>query len=199
MGKSPNLLDEFDSSSKKNEGRAQASSRLKLVERADPEVPQADPPVPAAPAAPAPENGFKLDWKIPTVIGTTLAVNGLLAWALVSAYKARKKANQSNSATPRNSDAYEPPNGYSPNEVSHLTHGTQQTTDSLPDATQQTFTGQPTNPPSTNNDPNSRREERPRGRRSPVSSELHPESRIDAVADGIFTTTGFRSQALARS
>ena len=177
MGKSPNLLDEFDSSSKKNEGRAQASSRLELVERADPEVPQADPPVPAAPA---PENGFKLDWKIPTVIGTTLAVNGLLAWALVSAYKARKKANQSNSATPRNSDAFEPPNGYSPNEyspneVSHLTHGTQQTADSLPDAThwQQTSKGQPTNPSSTNNGLNSRREERTRSRRSPVSSELH--------------------------
>ena len=143
-------------------------SRLRLVERADPEVPQAGPPVPAAPA---PENGFKLDWKIPTVIGTTLAVNGLLAWALVSAYKARKKANQSNSATPRNYDAIEPPNGYSPNEVSHLTHGTQQTTNSLPDATQQTSTGQST-PSSTNNGPISRREERPRGRRSPVSSEL---------------------------
>ena len=92
-------------------------------------------------------------------LGTIVLVNGASAWALVTAYKALKaNANQSklesatpppNSATPpRNYDAVEHPNGYSPNEVSHLTHGTQQTTDSLPDETQQTFTGQPTNPPS---------------------------------------------------
>jgi hypothetical protein len=143
-------------------------------------------------------------------LGTIVLVNGASAWALVTAYKALKaNANQSklksatpppDSATPpRNYDAVEMSNGYSPNEVSHLAHGTQQTTDSLTGATQQTYedtstdpiqltsTGQPTNPPLTNNGPNSRREERPRGRRSPVSSELHPESRIDAVADGIVT------------
>ena len=118
-------------------------------------------------------------------LGTIVLVNGALAWTLVSAYMALKAdANQSklksatpppNSATPpRNYDAVELPNGYSPNVVSHLIRGTQQTyEDTSTDPIQLTSTGQPTNPPLTNNGPNSRPEERPRNRRSPVSSEIY--------------------------
>ena len=170
---------------------------------------------------------WKLDWKMKTLIGTGLVVNGLYVWALVSDHKANKaaekQAQQKAAATPPGSAPPSPSSAgntspqnygfpvYPQSEVSQLTHGThwQQSTDSLTDATQQTYgnpptsystqqtsTGQSTNPPSANNGPNSRREERPLARkfrrRSPVDipSELHLKSRIDAVDDGIVTTAG---------
>ena len=226
----------FDFSSKKNEGRA--SSHLELVERADP-VPLLGAPEPAAPAPP--KKGFKLGWKMKTFIGTAAVINGLYAWVLVKNYQAKKAAgNHRNSTTPLNSatppsndTSYirnQPPPGYQPNDVSHLSHRTQQTTDppnanqqnyqepstnayqqnyegSSTNANQQTYEEQSTSPPQTstsqsnrpwtNNGPNFRREERPRGRRSPVDilSELHPKSRLFSVAN-IILLLGLKSQVL---
>ena len=215
MSKSPSLPDVFDSSSK-TEGRD--SSHLELVERADP----------STAARHAPEERA-LGWKMKSLIGAGLGAQGLMDWYLLD--HINSNANQA-SATPASSGSGTP-SGNSPQQnygsyppVSHLTQGTQQTTDSsLTDATQQSYgnqaagyppnygtqttnqnqqysTGQQTStgqPPSTgqqttqtNNGPNSRREERPRGRRSPVDipSELHSKSRIDAVADVIVTNAG---------
>ena len=88
----------FSFSSKNNEGRA--LSQLELVER------DAVPP-----AVPKKKKGFKLGWKMKTVIGAFVAVNGLYAWALYSNHEAKKAAeknNQTDSATPTSSAAPSP-------------------------------------------------------------------------------------------
>ena len=207
----------FDSSSK-NEGRD--SSHLELVERANP----------STAARHAPEERA-LGWKMKSLIGAGLGAQGLMDWYLLD--HINSNANQASSTPPspgaETAPSNTPQQNYgSPPPVSHLTHGTQQTTDSsLTDATQQGYsgqgngypqnygtqttnqnqqsstgqqpstgqspsTGQQTTQYSTNNGPNSRREERPRGRRSPVDipSELHSKSRIDGVADVIVTNAG---------
>jgi len=148
---------------KKNEGRA--SSQLELVERG------------TEPAI----SKRKLGWKMQTLLASSMAVNGLFAWSLVSNYKANKAAEkqaQHEAATPPSSAGNTPQqnNGYPPQQNNGYPPGySQPQTYGNPPGyypTQQTSTGQSTNPPSTNNGPNSRREERPLarkfGRRSPV-------------------------------
>ena len=124
----------FDASSKRNHDEGRASSHLELVERAGP-LPGAVGTTPLA----LPKTGFKLGWKMKTLIGTALVVNGLSAWVAVKDYQAKKAAeNKLNSATPLNSAAppnsgtpptYDasspPPPGFQPNGVSHLAHRTQ--------------------------------------------------------------------------
>jgi hypothetical protein len=195
--------DLFDSSSKKNEGRA--LSHLELVERDKQplEVPAPRTSVPLALSAPK-----SLSGKMKALIGAAIVVNGVFDWALLAYYHNKygnSNSDPPNSVPPSPSPATPPSNVPAPQqnyvspqpEVTHLTHVTQQTTDSLTDPTQQTYgntsTGS-TQQISTNNDTNSRREEHPRGRHSPVDipSELYPESesRIDAAADGNVTYAG---------
>ena len=209
LGKSPNLSDVLDSSSKKNEG--QALSHLELVERDKQplEVPAPTGRTSVPLAVPTPESeGVKLSGKMKALIGVGLVVTIAADWAILSHFRnTSTDSNQPdptppNSSPPSPSPATPPSNASAPQqnydlpqaEVSHLAHGTQQTTDSLTDATQQTYGNtsiSSTQQNSTNNGTNSRREQRSRGRRSPVDipSELYPESesRIDAVADGNLT------------
>jgi hypothetical protein len=198
LGKSSNVSDLFDSSSKKNEGRA--LSHLELVERDKQplEVPAPSRRPERLPERvpllePAPESeGVKLSGKMKALIGAGLVVTIAADWAILAHFR--------NTSTNSNQSDSTPPDSAPPSlsaEVSHLTHVTQQTTESLTDPTQQTYgntTTGSTQQISTNNGTNSRREEHPRGRHSPVDipSELYPESesRIDAAADGNVTYAG---------
>ena len=135
LGKSSNLSDVFGFSSKKNEGRA--LSHLELVER---DKQPLEVPAPRKSAVSVPKS---LSGKMKALIGAAIVVNGVFDWALL-AYYHNKYANSDqlnsdppNSAPPSPNSATPPSNAPAPQqnydspqpEVSHLAHGTQQTTD----------------------------------------------------------------------
>ena len=134
LSKSPSLPDVFDSSSKENEAR---DSTLALYK--------------GDTKPPTPKGSVKLGWKLKALLGAAIVANGAFDWALVDHLMNSNKKQYSpppsspSSATPPSN----PPQqnyGFPTSGVSCLTHGTQQTTDLLTIATQQSSEDQTTSP-----------------------------------------------------